>query len=66
MDTIITLEGARKYQDGKWAGNPNGTPYREGKCAAEVYRGFLFEQCSRNNGHGTNGLYCRQHAKKPA
>jgi len=58
-----TLEEARKYRYGCWAGAPKGHPYREGKCAAEVCRDYIFHQCSRKNGYGPGGLYCKQHAK---
>lgn len=59
-----TLEEARDYRYNKWAGNPNGRKYVEGNCAAEIHVHRLFYQCSRKNGHGCNGLYCKQHAKK--
>lgn len=62
-----TLEEARKYRYGEWAGNPKGNPYREGNCAEEAYsndRSARFYQCTRKNGHGPAGLYCKQHAKK--
>lgn len=59
-----TLEEARKYQYGTWAGNPNGNKYQENNCAYEIEDRFvIFCQCSRPNGHGINGLYCKQHAK---
>jgi hypothetical protein len=55
------------YRFGCWAGSPKGHSYRDGFCAEEVpkYAGsFLYKQCSRKNGHGPAGLYCRQHAKR--
>ena len=60
-----TLEEARKYGYGDWAGNPQGHRYREGYCAYEIYPTdrWMPYQCNRKNGHGINGLYCRQHAK---
>lgn len=63
-----TLESARAYRYQKWAGNPKGNDYREGDCAYEVYPqgGWLPAQCCRKNGHGPEGLYCKQHAKKVA
>jgi len=62
---IKTLEEAQKYKYGKWAGNPNGNKYVGGRCAYEVQDliSNRFYQCLRKNGHGINGLYCKQHAK---
>lgn len=34
------------------------------KCFEEVMDGWHFHQCYRKRGHGENGLYCKQHAKK--
>uniref|UniRef100_A0A6H2A3R7 Uncharacterized protein n=1 Tax=viral metagenome TaxID=1070528 RepID=A0A6H2A3R7_9ZZZZ len=59
-----TLEEARAYRYNQWAGNPKGWPYQGGRCAYEVWRNILGYQCSRKNGHGPSGLYCKQHAKK--
>jgi hypothetical protein len=55
-------DGFRRY--GRWAGNPRG--YREDKARFvwEVSDGHLMCQCSSNRGHGPDGLYCKQHAKK--
>ena len=61
-----TLEEAKKIKYGTWAGNPDGRKYQEGYCAyecAEPGRWIHFYQCSRKNGHGPEGLYCKQHAK---
>jgi len=60
-----TREEARKYKYHQWAGNPQGTPYEEGLCAYEVWDRDRWgsHQCSRKNGHGPDGLYCKQHAK---
>lgn len=55
-------DGNRRY--GKWAGNPNGNPEDATRCIVEVPDGYLFAQCSRKRGHGPNGEYCGQHAKK--
>lgn len=61
-----TLNEARAYRYNKWAGNPDGIPYEEGKCAYSCHcpTGFQFYQCTRKNGKGINGLYCGIHAKK--
>jgi hypothetical protein len=62
-----TIEEARKYRYGNWAGLPNGHKYIEGYCAYEVSdsgRPALFRQCYRKNGKGLNDLYCGIHAKK--
>lgn len=40
--------------------------YQESRCAYEVGELPYFIpwwQCSRRNGHGINGLYCKQHAE---
>lgn len=36
------------------------------QCAKEVFSpcGWFSYQCSRKNGHGLNGVYCKQHAKR--
>ncbi len=49
---------------GQWSGNPHGTPYNPDKCAYSVMNGYVSCQCSRKNGHGKDGLFCKQHAKK--
>ena len=63
FDPPKTLEEARAYRYNKWAGNPKGMPYREGRCAYQVHHWPLFAQCNRKNGRGPAGLYCWQHAK---
>jgi hypothetical protein len=60
---IETLEQAKNHKYGTWAGNPKGYKYEEGRCAEEVSEHHIFFQCSRKNGHGINGLYCKQHSK---
>ena len=49
-----------------WAGNPRGFPEDKTLCVEEVYKEFVLNasQCSRKRGHGPNGEYCKQHAKK--
>lgn len=62
-----TLDEARAVIYGAWAGNPRGQKYQEGHCAEEVWsgpRGMTANQCSRKNGHGPAGLYCKTHAKR--
>lgn len=49
--------------------HPEGTPYLPNWCAEEIWFpvGSPDEdlmQCSRRNGHGPKGLYCKQHAKR--
>lgn len=52
---------------GQWAGDPKGRSEDEACCIAEIWgndrwsRGY---QCQRKRGYGTDGLYCKQHAKK--
>ena len=49
----------------KWGGNPKGTPEDTTRCIKGVSDGrFHSYQCSRRRGHGPDGLYCKQHAKK--
>lgn len=67
MDAPRTLEEAKQYRYHKWAGNPEGNPYRLEDCAYEVWpadRMLFAYQCQRKNGYGPKGLYCKQHAKK--
>ena len=66
IDPPKTLEEAQKRVYGTWAGNPRGHKYVKGNCAMEVWptHGWIPYQCSRKNGHGPDGLYCKQHAKK--
>lgn len=67
LDVPRTLEEAKQYRYHKWAGNPEGDPYRVGDCAFEVWGqgyGISCWQCLRKNGYGPDGLYCKQHAKK--
>lgn len=55
----------RRY--GEWAGNPNGVAEDKDRCAEEVWPldSYLIPtQCSRKRGHGKDGLYCKQHAKR--
>lgn len=58
-----TLKEAQNHRYSRWAGNEQGAQYDEGYCAYEVYSGFIPYQCSRKNGHGSEGLYCWQHAR---
>ena len=65
-DTPKTLEEARKIRYSGWAGNPKGNSYTENKCAYNVWPSdgtWIPYQCRRKNGHGSEGLYCKQHAK---
>lgn len=61
-----TLKEARNVKYGSWAGDSDGRLYKEGDCAYGVWRDRAWHssQCSRKNGHGINGLYCKQHASK--
>lgn len=58
---IETIEEARKTVYGKWAGNPKGTPYKEGKCVAGIYSNYRRHQCPNKNGKGPGDLYCGIH-----
>jgi hypothetical protein len=51
---------------GRWAGNPQGIKEDRARCvegiwASRTYRSY---QCERKRGHGLDGEYCKQHAKK--
>ncbi len=61
-----TKDEARAIRYNRWGGNPEGSAYAEGKCAAELYDDFtrMFRQCSRLNGYGPDHIYCCQHSKK--
>ena len=60
------VKGERRY--GCWAGNPEGVAEDKARCIEQVYNGdyggIRFRQCFRTRGHGKDGLYCKQHAKK--
>jgi len=57
-------KGLRWY--GGWAGNPRGHVEIPEDCIEEVFPrdGYLSAQCTRKRGHGLNGEYCKQHAKR--
>lgn len=59
-----TREEAAQIRYESWAGNPKGSPYNGWRCAYEIPQGYRFCQCSRGPGHGSDALYCKQHAKK--
>lgn len=61
-----TLEEARAYPYGMWAGNPGGTTYDPNDCAMEITDSvhWHWRQCSRKPGHGPGKLYCWQHARR--
>jgi hypothetical protein len=56
----------RRY--GFWSGCPRGQAEDPTRCIEEVCpsmaRGWIPLQCRRKRGHGPDGLYCKQHAKK--
>jgi hypothetical protein len=56
--------GKRAY--GEWAGNPRGTLENVTRCIEGVYSNgsYIESQCARPRGHGHDGLYCKQHAKR--
>jgi len=51
---------------GRWAGDPRGKPEDTRRCIVEVMDNvsWLSHQCQRRRGHGTNGLFCKQHAAR--
>ena len=63
MTRIINSE--TRY--GVWNGCPQGQAEDPARCFEEVYPtggGWISYQCCRKRGHGRDGLYCKQHAKK--
>lgn len=63
MNNPRTIEDARATVYGRWSGNQDGHPYREGYCAFKVIPdGWVLAQCSRKAVTGPSSLYCRQHA----
>jgi hypothetical protein len=61
IETIRSIEDARRYRYGKSAGYA-GTAYREGFCAEEVAssgRAIHFYQCQRKR--SGESLFCHQH-----
>ena len=55
----------RRY--GQWAGNPEGMREDPALCIEEVWPSggaWIPRQCARKRGHGPDGLYCKQHAKR--
>jgi hypothetical protein len=54
-----TREEAEKRRYGKWK-----VAWTPSSCAYDVRGGRYFNQCLRKPGHGPDGLYCKQHAKK--
>ena len=56
IDKIETIEQARAHRYNEWGGNPNGTAYKEGRCAHTVWKNYLSYQCNYKNGKGLNGL----------
>ena len=58
------IEHARAHRYGSWSGEPRGRTYVEGRCAETVSPVGLMgvsHQCSRKNGHGPAGLFCKTH-----
>ena len=59
--------GERRY--GRWVGRPDGWLEDPDRCIETIHspRGFVSlygKQCSRKRGHGPNGEFCKQHAKR--
>jgi hypothetical protein len=63
----MTANTFHKPQYGVWAGNNQGHKPDLDRCAAEVPHnpgGWYTVQCGRKRGHGPEGAFCKQHAKK--
>ena len=62
----LIINGKRRY--GVWGSCPMGRPEDLTCCIEEVWPsrtyGLIPHQCSRKRGHGPDGLYCKQQAKK--
>ena len=58
-----TIEEAKAYRYNKRGTCFTELEYKMGKCAYEI-RSLSYYQCTRSNGHGPDGLYCKTHAKK--
>jgi hypothetical protein len=39
-------------------------PWTPGRCAGYLGRSLYLIRCTRRDGHGIGGLFCRQHAEK--
>ncbi len=63
IDCPKTKAEAKACKYGEWAGWPRGMAYNPACCAYEIWEDMHSFQCSRKNGHGPDGLYCKQHAK---
>lgn len=57
-EQIMTIEEARKCKYGTTSARE---AYREGGCVIGLWHGWSNRQCSRKNGHGPDGLFCKQH-----
>ena len=63
IDPPKTIEEAvKKWETGCLCG---GRGYDDKCCAFDIEESKWMpsKQCPRKNGHGINGLYCKQHAK---
>ena len=63
-----TLKETMRYRYGIYPGDTKGHKYKNDFCAYAIWRSSgwppALYQCSRKNGHGPDGLYCKQHSKK--
>jgi len=60
-----SISPQRRY--GVWRGCPQGQAEDPTRCIEQVWPSdgtWIPHQCSRKRGHGPDGLYCKQHAKK--
>jgi hypothetical protein len=63
LNCPTTLEEAKNYRYNQWSGNPNGTAYKNGNCAYEMYHAWTHFQCTKKAHAGPKNLYCGTHAK---
>lgn len=63
---MLKVERSKGRRYGVWAGNPRGAAEDKARCIAEVPNppSWVDVQCSRKRGHGLDGMYCKQHARK--
>ena len=53
-----------REKDGvRWYGRDHNHRENEANCIEEIWgdKGWTQHQCSRRRGHGSDGLYCKQH-----
>lgn len=57
----MALRDHYQQRYGAWAGNPSGKAPDLTRCCVSVAWNYRFRQCSKPNGHGPDGAFCKQH-----